>query len=163
MTQKKILILLAFSLCLNAGFLITALRGHGPSEKVDKKHQFRAYSRHMELLKGLELKEPTFQQAKELLDTFMEQRTTLIVKKLDHKIETIALLEKNPLLPRKELEARHQEEERIEEEISALGMDHTLDMRRILPPDKMALLYSNAGKLIRGHRDKMAHWKDAEN
>ncbi|BCS94412.1 hypothetical protein DSLASN_00440 [Desulfoluna limicola] len=163
MTQKKILILLAFSLCLNAGFLVTALVGHGPAEKEGKKHPPRAYSRHMELLKGLELKESTFQQAKELLDTFMEQRTTLIVKKLDHKLETIALLEKNPLLPRKDLEARHLEEKRIEEEISALGMDHTLDMRQILPPEKMALLYANAGKLIRGHRDRMVHWKDTAN
>jgi len=161
MTQKKILILLAFSLCLNAGFLITALVGHGPAEKEGKKHPPRAYSRHMELLEGLELKEATFQQAKELLDTFMEHRTTLLVKKLDHKLETMALLEKNPLLPRQELEARHLEEERIEEEIFALDIAHTLDMRQIMPPDKMALLYTNAGKLIRGHRDRMIHWKNA--
>lgn len=163
MTQKKILILLAFSLCLNAGFLITALVGHGPAEKVEKKQLFRAHSRHMELLKGLELSDTTFQQAKGLLDTFMEQRASLIVRKLDHKLETIALLEKNPRLPRKALEERHLEEKRIEEAISTLGINHTLNMRQVLPPDKMALLYTNAGKLIRSHRDRMVQWKDAAN
>ena len=163
MTQKKIFILLAFSLCLNAGFLMTALVGHGPAEKVEKKHPLRAYSHHMDLLKGLQLSDATFQTAKDLLDTFMEQRTTLIVKKLDHKLETLALLEENPLLSRKELKARHLREDRIEEEISALGIDYTLNMRQILPPDKLALLYINAGNLIRGHRDRMVHWINAAN
>ena len=160
MTQKRIFILLAFSLCLNAGFLITALVGHGPAEKVAKKQPFRAYSRHMDLLKGLELEESTFQEAKGLLDIFMEQRTALIVKKLDHKLENIALLEENPLLSRAELEARHLKEDRFEDEISALGIDYTINMRQVLPPDKMALLYTNAGKLIRGYRDRIAHWTD---
>lgn len=163
MTHKKLLTLLAFSICLNAGFLITALVGHGPAEKIEQRHPIRAYSRHIHLLKGLELPDRTFQEAKDLLDTFIEQRTALIVKKLDYKLETLALLEKNPLLSRKELEERHLKEERIEKEISALGIDYTLNIRQILPPDKMTLMFTNAWKLVRGHRDKIAHWKDATN
>jgi hypothetical protein len=157
MIQKKTLTLLAFSLCLNAGFIMIALMGHWPAEKG---HPIRAYALHMTLLKELELPDKTFQEAHHLLDTFIEKRTALIVKKLDHKLETFALLEADPLLSKQELEARHQSEERIEEEISALGIDYTLNMRQILPPAKMTLMFANAGKLIQGHRDRIAHWKD---
>jgi len=161
MNHKKALILLAFSLCLNVGFLVATLVGRVPSETRELKHPFRAYARHMELLKELHLPEESLKQATALLDTLMEQRTALIVKKLDHKLETLALLEKNPTLPREELDRRHLEEERIQKAVSALGFDYGFNMRQLLPPDKMAVIYANSAELIRPHRDRMAAWKKA--
>ncbi|SCX76620.1 hypothetical protein [Desulfoluna spongiiphila] len=161
MSRKKILVLLAFSLCLNAGFLAATLARHTPSTEKELKHPFRAYTRHMELLRELDLPEETLQQATELLDTFMEQRTALIVKKLDHKLKTLDLLEKNPALSREEFKQCHAEEERIEQIISTLDFEYTLSMRGLLPPDKMALMYAHAAELIRPHRERMAAWKKA--
>lgn len=159
MNRRIILLLLAFSLCLNAGFLVAAFVWSPSSEHGEAKHPFRAYSRHLELLKGLDLPEATLRQATDLLETFMEKRTRLIVKKLDHKLETLARLEKNPALSRADLKTFHAEEERIEADISALDFEYSLSMRRLLPPDKMAMMYANAAELIRPHRERMAAWK----
>jgi len=161
MSRKTTLLLLAFSLCLNAGFLVATLARHAPSENQELKHPFRAYTRHLELLRELDLPEETLQQAMELLDTFMEKRTALIVKKLDHKLETLDQLEKTPTLSREEFKRRHAEEERIEKIISTLDFDYTISLRRLLPPDKMALMYANAAELIRPHRERIAAWKKA--
>lgn len=160
MTLKKALLLLAFSLCLNAGFLITALVGHRTADEALQPPPFRAHARHMELLEGLDLPEETLAQAKSLLNSFMEERSALIVRKLDDRLETLALLAKNPELSKAELEAYHRDEARIEAAISALDIEYTLSMREILPPDKMRQLYLNSGELIRSHRDQIAHWKD---
>ena len=156
MTQKKILILLAFSLCLNVGFLSTTLVSH----RITEPHGGYRYARHMELLQGLDLDDATFNDAKKHLDAFMKKRGGLIAKKLAFKLETLAMLEKNPLLPREILEVRRLKERQLEETLSKLGIDHTLDMRKVLPPDKMALLYINAGELIRSHRDRIIKLKD---
>ncbi|WP_300672484.1 hypothetical protein [Desulfoluna sp.] len=162
MTRKRNLILLAFSLCLNAGFLIATLVGHTPSEHQAPRHPIRAYSLHMSLLKNLDLPDEVFQQATDLLEVFMDQRAALIVKKLDFKLETLALLEKNPAMSRKELETRHLKEERIGKALTTLDFDYTFNMRHILPPDKMTLMYANAGELVRRHRDKIADLKKAD-
>lgn len=161
MSRKKLLLLLAFSVCLNAGFLIATLVGLAPAGKPGAPPPHRAYSRHLELLNGLDIPDGVRQQATTLLDTFMAQRTALIVQKLDHKLESLALLEKNPALSRGELEARHIGEEQIEEAISALDFDYTLKMRQILPPDQLAVMYANAADMLRPHRDRVAHRQPA--
>ena len=156
MTQKKILILLAFSICLNVGFLSTTLVSH----RIADPHGGHRYARHIELLRGLNLEEATFNDAKKHLDAFMKKRGELIAKKLELKLETLAMLEKEPMLPREVLESRRLKERQLEEALSTLGIDHSLDMRKVLPPDKMTLLYINAGKLIRAHRDRIVQLKD---
>ena len=155
MTLKKTVILLVFSLCLNAGFLITALWSHRFIAPHGQKYSMRPYARHIELLKRVNLPPEAFQRAKKNLDTFMEKRAALIAEKLDEKIETIVLLRNNPQFSRQELEARHLKEDAIDGKLSTLSIDYTLEMRKILPRDKMTVFYINAEKLIQAHRDKI--------
>ncbi len=159
MSQKKTVILLIFSLCLNLGCLITALLGYRPTPLHGQRYPAAALSRHIELLKGLDLPPETFQRAKEYLDAFMDKRADLIAEKLSLKIETIAMLRDTPLMSRKELEARYQKEADINGVISELGIEYTLSMRGLLPPDKLKKLYINAEALIQAHREKIIQLK----
>ena len=150
-TQKRILILLAFSLCVNVGFLISLLFHPNPSVKERYHHPWT----NSLLLKDAGLPQERYEKALVLLDETSKARRAIRLQKLENKIRILSELQKDPMVPLSTIQKYIDEDRPFEQRIDEMNHRVITQLRELLTKEELSRFFGNASEAMTDIRDRM--------
>ena len=150
-TQKRLLILLVFSLCLNVGFLISLLFHPSPSAKERYHHPWTNSA----LLKDADLPQEHYEKALVLLDETSKARRNIRIQKLDNKIRILNELQKNPMVPLSTVQKYIDEDRPFEQRIDEINHRVITRLRELLTEEELSRFFGNASAAMTDIRNRM--------